>query len=121
MKEVASMVLLLVLFAATNVGAADRVEVFNGSLRVAQPAGQWQQTDVVVTPEAQKYPAQWKQAFKNPGTIVPVKTSVTPGAMIDMVHQQKDAVLELGVVLTGGQCHRHCPQKRKGYKLGTDL
>ena len=101
MKEVASMVLLLVLFAATNVGAADRVEVFNGSLRVAQPAGQWQQTDVVVTPEAQKYPVQWQQAFKNPGAIVPVKTSVKRGAMLDAAHQQENTILELGVAMIG--------------------
>ena len=93
--------LLVVLSIATNVGAADRVEINkNGLLRVAQPAEGWQQTDAVITPEAQKYPAAWQQVFRNPGTIVPVETSKKFGAMRDLVHQRKDTVLELGISMT---------------------
>src|SRR3989339_113837 len=51
MNKVALLMLLAVLFTAANVGEAERVEILNGSSRVAQPAGQWQQTDVVVTTE----------------------------------------------------------------------
>ena len=93
--------LLAMLSIAANIGAADRVEMNkNGLLRVAQSAEEWRQTGVTVTLEAQKYPAEWQRVFKNPDAIVPIETSIKFSAMRDLVHQQRDTVLELGIGMT---------------------
>ena len=103
MKRFALILLFVAaLLVAAHVEAADRVEInTNGSLRVAQPADEWRQTNTFITKEAQQYPAEWQLALKHPGKIVPVETSVKFGAMRDLVHRQQDLILERGVKMTG--------------------
>lgn len=80
---------LLFVLAVSVANAESQVKIENGEL-LASPS-QWSATGVKVTPEAQKYPAEVRKTFNNPGELVVTQNKIV-GAVVDLFHVRIDAI-----------------------------
>src|SRR3989344_3728031 len=71
--KIIGLTLVLFMSAVAVIFAAEVEIAADGALRAAEEQKMWQKTGVTISEEAHPYGDAWQEAYKNPGTAVPVK------------------------------------------------
>lgn len=101
MKKFSKLAFFVLTFVVlTSVASANEIEIGdNGEMRIVPKTKNviWKKTGVIITPEARQHGNVWKQAFSQPGVVIPVKTHKTI-KMIGPFMQRIETIADASVV-----------------------